>query len=177
MLMVGYSFGLQRIFLLKNIVCGMLAMSPLIGGSAVAVAPGNVSNVGTGISMGIGMTKQLWQLSWVGLALQVSREILKDVEDVEMDRGKKLTLPLVVGRKVAHRVAYGITFGAIGVMVFTKTYWQMFSCRFPIYPIGVMIGMLMCVRASAMPVRQGETLLKKSIFVLLFAMITSSVMR
>jgi len=37
---------------------------------------------------------KLYKLAAIGFPLQVAREILKDVEDVKVDKGTKMTLPI-----------------------------------------------------------------------------------
>ena len=75
-LMAGYALGMQKVFLVKNIVCGFLAISPLIGASLLD--GGNIQSLGNDVRM------KLYQLAAIGFPLQLSREILKDIEDVEV---------------------------------------------------------------------------------------------
>lgn len=170
-LMFGYAFGLQRVFLLKNIICGWLAISPLIGAAIL----GSSANIGVGGSVG-GFSKLL-RLATVGFPLHVAREILKDIEDVEVDRlegSNKVTIPLVMGEKMAHRIAYAIVGIVCSLMVFTPWYWNLFiPSKFAIYPLSVFIGVSMCAKANQLPVNKGQQLLKKSIFILLVGMISS----
>lgn len=85
MIMTTYALGLQRLFLVKNLLCGYLAISPLIGASLL----------GSGTSMlGGDVVGKLYKLAAIGFPLQVAREILKDVEDVKVDKGTKMTLPI-----------------------------------------------------------------------------------
>jgi 4-hydroxybenzoate polyprenyltransferase len=107
----------------------------------------------------------------VGFPVQVAREILKDIEDVDIDEGNKRTLPLVVGETVAHRIAYALVGTVCSAMVLTPSYWNMFASNPPVYAVGVLAGVSMCIRASMLPLKKGETLLKKSIYVLLAGMI------
>lgn len=79
-----YALGLQRIFLVKNLICGYLAIAPLIGASllgGMSILEGDVAG-------------KLYKLAFIGFPLQVAREILKDIEDVQIDEGTKKTLPL-----------------------------------------------------------------------------------
>lgn len=85
-IMAMYALGLQRIFLVKNLICGYLAIAPLIGASLVG---GEMS-----ILEGGDVTGKLYKLAFIGFPLQVAREILKDIEDVQVDEGTKKTLPL-----------------------------------------------------------------------------------
>ena len=162
--MLGYALNWQRVFLLKNIICGWLAISPLIGAA-----------LWTGAEQ-VSWTK-LGLLAVVGFPIQVAREILKDIEDVKVDQGKKVTLPLVVGEKRAHRIAYGIVGMVCSAMVFSKSYWKLFASNPPVYTFGVIAGVPMCIRASLLPLKRGEQLLKKSIYVLLVGMIGGLVMQ
>jgi 4-hydroxybenzoate polyprenyltransferase len=157
-LMLGYAFVLQRLFLVKNVVCAWLAISPLVG---AAILTGDISL----------SRSKLFRLAAVGFPMQFSREILKDIEDMDIDRGKKQTLPLVVGEKMSHRIAYVLVGAVCSAMVFTPIYWEMFASKPPFYAFGVMVGLQMCWKASILPLREGQQLLKKSIFVLLAGMI------
>jgi len=84
-IMAMYALGLQRIFLVKNLMCGYLAIAPLIGASLLG---GRASNLGGDVA------GKLYKLALIGFPLQVAREILKDIEDVKVDEGTKKTLPL-----------------------------------------------------------------------------------
>ena len=83
--MALYALGLQRIFLVKNLICGYLAIAPLIGASLLGVGASN---------LGGDVVGKLYKLAIIGFPLQVAREILKDIEDVKVDEGTKKTLPL-----------------------------------------------------------------------------------
>jgi len=165
-IMLGYAlFGLQKVLLVKNVLCGWLAISPLIGAALLATSGGIV-----GLDS-VATTSKLMRLAAVGFPMHLSREILKDIEDVGIDRGNKSTLPLVVGERIAHRIAYGIVGCVSSVMVLTPLYWGMFGSKYHIYPLGVAVGLSMCIRASLLPLSEGQRLLKKSIYVLLAGMI------
>ena len=165
--MLGYALGLQRILLVKNILCAFLAISPLIGASILtaerSTAPSN--------AIGNLALSKLLRLGAVGFPMHLSREIIKDIEDMDIDRGNKMTLPLAIGRENSHRIAFAIVGCVCGAMIFTPLYWPMFASRYPIYPLSVAIGLPMCFRASFLPLSEGQRLLKKSIYVLLAGMI------
>ena len=167
LLMLSYASGLQRLLLVKNALCGWLAVSPLIGAALLAGGAG----LGGTSTVGTASVRRLWWLAAAGFPLQVAREVLKDAEDVEADRGKKLTLPLAMGIEPSRRAAYGLVGMVLGWMVFTPQYWQMFSSTPPIYAAAMFICIPMCVRASWLPLREGEQLLKRSIYVLLVGMV------
>ncbi|KAL9180897.1 hypothetical protein ACHAXT_009702 [Thalassiosira profunda] len=162
-LMASYALGLQKILLVKNILCGLFAVSPLIGASLL----GDMPSLGKG-----GTAAKLYQLAAIGFPLQISREVLKDVEDMEVDRGEKQTLPLVIGEKNAKRVAYGLVGAVNAAMLLSPYYWKMFASKPPLYAISVAVGTPMCVVASRLPLSKGQRLLKKSIYVLLLGMIS-----
>ena len=169
-IMAAYALGLQKVFLAKNLVCGYLACSPLIG-AMLLMASGAPSGGGAAVH-----GKLRW-LAAVGFPLQVSREILKDVEDVDVDGGVKATLPLAIGAGASRRVAFGLALAANAAMVFLPHYWRMFASRPPVYACSVAVGTVMCVTASGQPVERGQRLLKKSIFIVLLGMITSLVIQ
>jgi 4-hydroxybenzoate polyprenyltransferase len=156
--MLGYAMGLQRLLVIKNILCGWLAISPLVGANLLG---GTVA------------TRSLYLLAAVGFPLQVAREILKDAEDVDVDRGNKKTFPLAIGVEPSRRLAYALVFGVIAGMVLTPDYWAMFASKVSLYPVSVLMGFSMCVRASQLDLQEGQKLLKKSIYVLLAGMIGS----
>ncbi len=172
LLMLGYALGLQRLFLVKNILCGWFAISPLVGAALMT------STSGYGMKE-LCTNGTLWRLAGVGFPVQVAREILKDVEDVDIDRdvAHKLTLPLVIGDIWAHRIAYTLVAAVCSTMVFTKPYWKLFASTPPLYAIGVCVGVPMCIRSSMLPLKKGEQLLKKSVYVLLAGMIGGLMMQ
>lgn len=88
-IMAMYALGIQRIFLVKNLICGYLAIAPLIGASLLG--GGTSSSIILG---GDVIAEKLYKLACIGFPLQVAREILKDIEDVDVDEGTKKTLPL-----------------------------------------------------------------------------------
>ena len=169
--MLSYALGMQRIFLIKNIICGFLAVSPLIGSASLLL--GNDMHM----MMGTDITSKLYQLAVIGFPLQVSREILKDIEDIEVDCGTKQTLPLVIGKTKSKRLAYGIVAIINGVLLFSPYYWKMFASTIPVYAISIVVGVPMCIKASILPLEEGQRLLKKSIYVLLFGMIMGLMMQ
>lgn len=163
-IMAAYAFGLQRIFLLKNLLCGYLAISPLIGASLV----------GDGTSMlRSDVAGNLFKLAAIGFPLHVAREILKDIEDVKIDAGIKKTLPLVVGERKSKWIAYSLVLAVNGTMLFSPYFWRMFKSTPNVYALSVAIGTPMCVLAGTMPLSKGQKMLKKSIYVLLLGMISA----
>ena len=174
-IMLGYALGLQCILLIKNILCGWLAISPLIG-AACLVAEGCTGVLsGSGFSSllapDLPVVSKLYLLAAVGFPMQVAREILKDAEDVDIDQGNKITLPMVIGTPASKRLAYNLVASVIMMMVLTPYYWKIFYSHPPVYLIGVLFGFPMCIWASKLQLREGHQLLKKSMHVLLASMI------
>lgn len=166
--MLTYALLLQKVLLVKNAICGWLAISPLIGSwlyVSSAIPSSTVSQV-KGLD-------ELIALAIVGFLMHVSREIVKDIEDVDMDRGNKSTLPVVIGENLSHKVAYGIVALTYGLNIFTPIYWRIFSSSLPLYPLAVTITMPICIKASMLPISKGQRLLKKSIYILLAGMISA----
>eukprot|EP00986_Skeletonema_menzelii_P010718 scaffold5347_cov136-Skeletonema_menzelii.AAC.6 len=159
-----YVLGLQRIFLVKNLICGYLAIAPLIGASLLGG--------GTSI-LGGDVTGKLYKLACIGFPLQVAREILKDIEDVDVDEGSKKTLPHVVGKRTAKWIAYSLVAMVNGAMIVTPYFWRIFKSTPNVYALSVSIGTPMCIWASILPLSKGQQMLKKSIYVLLLGMISA----
>ncbi|EED94516.1 predicted protein [Thalassiosira pseudonana CCMP1335] len=153
--MTGYSIRMQKLFLIKNLICGWLAVSPLIGATLLG---------GDG-SLTEEVAAKLYRLAVIGFPLQVSREILKDIEDVDIDR--------VVGERTSKLIAYSLVAAVNAAMLCLAHYWTMFASTPPIYAVTVAIGVPMCIRAATLPLVKGQKLLKNSIYVLLAGMITS----
>ena len=109
--MSGYALGLQRVLLLKNILCAFLAISPLIGAWILTFGGTTTPTISS-----LALSK-LVRLPAVGFPMHLSREILKDIEDIETDRGNKVTLPLVIGGGNSHRIAFGIVGCVCGAMI------------------------------------------------------------
>jgi len=177
LLMLSYALGMQRIFLIKNIICGFLAVSPLIGSASLLLLGGTNKNDIHNMMMGRDITSKLYQLTIIGFPLQVSREILKDIEDIKVDCGTKQTLPLLIGKTKSKRLAYGIVAIINWILLFSPYYWKMFASRIPVYAISIVVGAPMCIKASILPLEEGQRLLKKSIYVLLFGMIMGLMMQ
>lgn len=93
-LTVAYALQWQRYFLIKNILVGWLCVSPLVGATLV----GNTQSA-------LAAKDPLYFMASVGFLIGVAREILKDAQDVDIDRGEKSTLPLVVGVRMARLVS------------------------------------------------------------------------
>eukprot|EP00587_Corethron_hystrix_P012882 CAMPEP_0113301954 /NCGR_PEP_ID=MMETSP0010_2-20120614/2964_1 /TAXON_ID=216773 ORGANISM="Corethron hystrix, Strain 308" /NCGR_SAMPLE_ID=MMETSP0010_2 /ASSEMBLY_ACC=CAM_ASM_000155 /LENGTH=163 /DNA_ID=CAMNT_0000155655 /DNA_START=1093 /DNA_END=1584 /DNA_ORIENTATION=- /assembly_acc=CAM_ASM_000155 len=156
--MILYALGCQKVFLLKNIICGLLAVSPLVGASFMTEASAAYKY------------QKLWSLAAVGFPMQLAREILKDIEDTDIDRDRKMTLPMVMGDTASRKIAYGIVAINFSIIILTPVYWKLFAHKIPIFPIGVIISASMCIKAALISLKEGQKLLKKSIYVLLVAM-------
>jgi len=153
-IMLTYSMGLQKIFLIKNVLVGWLGVSPLVGAAIVCQTS----------------VKELLLLAMIGFGFGVAREILKDIQDVQIDKiAGKATIPNTWGSKLAHRIAYSIV-GMCCAACWTPRYRQIFG-ESPVYMVATSVGTIMCGLASRMSLAKGQSMLKKSIYVLLLGMI------
>lgn len=162
-LMLLYAGGLQNILLVKNILVGWLCISPLWGATTLG---------STSSSSMLNMDPRMTLLAATGFSLGVVREVLKDVEDVELDRGTKQTLPLWIGAKAAQR----LSFAALGVtlaVLQSPPYRRSFASS-PLYSIAWGVASMVCLRASLRPtIAQQQAGVKQSIYVLLVGLIGS----
>jgi len=147
--MAMYAIGVQEICLIKDIMCGWLAVSPLIGATVLAAKTAGPAQV----------TKLYW-LAALMLPWQTAREILMDLDDMSIDQGKKTTLPFVVGPLWTHRIAYAMFF-TLSVAGVSPMYRDMFASQPSVYvPCAVVAGPVL-VRAAWMPVDVGSALVEK----------------
>lgn len=183
LLMLGYALCFQSILLMKNLVCGWFAISPLLG----ALFSSSLS------TQTIHQGSPLLNLALIGFPIQVAREILKDIEDVEIDsyhttqkRGKKrtkTTIPMLIGKKASKWFAYGIVYLICAILLQSRKFWYLFcgtidSCSLSssvfVYGMSLIIGTAMTIRASLhSSLHNGQKIFKKSIYVLLLGMISA----
>mmetsp|Transcript_7038 Transcript_7038/g.8766 ORF Transcript_7038/g.8766 Transcript_7038/m.8766 type:complete len:412 (-) Transcript_7038:115-1350(-) len=160
---VAYApLGLQNVLFVKNLIVGWLCVSPLIGASLLTA--GGV--VGTDAS------SKLCRTAAVGLPIGVSREILKDAQDVEIDRGHKMTIPLVWGVTTARWVSMGLVLGTHAVLASVGSYARTFgSSPVPWFWCGWTVSAAMSLRACFVDLDRQQRLVKKSIYVMLLGLI------
>lgn len=157
-----YALGLQKIFLVKNLIVGWLCMSPLIGATLVST------------TMSISTTTpdllpKLWRMAATGLTIGVAREILKDAQDVDIDVGHKATVPLVLGVRTARTIAMSLVLGTSAVLM-TPSYRRMFASRYFFCGWGVATALSLDA-ACRVDLDKQQTLVKKSIYVMLMGLI------
>jgi len=170
-IMLAYAGGLQKLLLVKNILVGWLCISPLWG--AKTMAPLVLHSTAFQTKMKV--------LAMTGFALGTLREILKDCQDVDLDRGTKRTLPMVLGVEAARRLcmgALGITLAAAQSPLFRQLFAK--GARFPIYSMAWWVAVVWSLRAtwrlrdsSAAAIDKQQSLVKQSIYVLLLGLIGS----
>lgn len=165
--MAFYIIGIQEMCLLKDILCGWLAMSPLIGASLMVVDRSGVV---------VGNTDKLYWLAALGMPWQTAREILGDLDDMKIDEGKKMTLPFVVGPKATHRIAYGIILGLFtaGIM---PTYRAIFASSPPLYLMSWIVACPLAIRAAFLPVHEGIALVNKCIVIMMGGSVAALMMQ
>lgn len=104
-LLIIYSAFMQRFKFLGNIVVALgVGFTYIFGASALAITP-----------LVLAVSLAPFFANW-------AREIIKDVEDKEMDRGNKLTLPLITKSGNVHLIVGIILLATIGVSYF-PTLW------------------------------------------------------
>jgi geranylgeranylglycerol-phosphate geranylgeranyltransferase len=173
LIMLLYAFGLQKLFLVKNMIVGWLGVSPLVGAQLLMFRLYNDSFFAKTTNNAFWLNPELVPLAVVGFGVGMAREILKDLEDVDVDRvAGKQTLPHIVGNGPAHRLAFAMAL-ACCVACWTFPFRVDIFRSHPIYIVSLWIGTAMVARASWLPLSKGQTLLKRTIYVLLAGMIGS----
>ena len=172
-LMVLYALGLQKLLLVKNILVGWFCISPLWGATTIMATPTVSTHFATAATAESIVKLKMTLLAATGFSLGVIREILKDIEDVDLDRGTKLTLPLVIGAEAARILSF-LALGITLVFLQSPPYRKLFTSSLPLYSIGWVYGSIMCVRASLAPtIQRQQTWVKRMIYVLLLILIGS----
>ena len=174
-IMFAYAkLGFQNILFLKNILVGYLSVSPLLGASIVTGGFINQSEqqdlVGSSLSF---CTERLRYLTIVGLGLGTAREIIKDMEDMDVDAAAgKLTLPAVFGMRASHTIAYSMV-AAVCFIISSSSFIKLFAQK-PYWGHAVRIapGIILSIRAAlSKNISEGQLLLKKSIYTFLMGSI------
>ena len=174
-IMFAYAkLGFQNILFLKNILVGYLSVSPLMGASIVTGGfiqhPQQQDLVGSSLSFCI---ERLRYLTVVGLGLGTAREIIKDMEDMDVDSAAgKLTLPAVFGMRASHTIAYSMV-AAVCYIISSSSFIKLFAQK-PYWGHALRItpGIILSIRAAlSKNISQGQLLLKKSIYAFLMGSI------
>lgn len=184
--MLTYALGLQKLLFVKNALVGWLCISPLWGATTMTVAAEATTRAAAAAA--IGSTRVVMSsngesllrlkmdlLAAIGFSLGVAREILKDIQDVDLDRGNKSTLPLVMGSDTAHTLSFGILGGTL-ILLQSRPYRNLFSSSYliPVYSMGWALGMAMYIRAIVVPtIKRQQAWVKRMIYVLLLSLIGS----
>lgn len=166
-LMFSYAkLGLQKLFLIKNIIVGYLSVSPLIGAAILHSSLGLVGGVAKGSALSAVSSTRLLYLAIVGLCLGIAREIVKDIEDVDVDDiAGKLTLPMVLGTKVSHAIAYSLV-AAVFCITCSTPFLELFSKGSSWgHLLRILPGCFLSVRAALCKnLSRGQKLLKQAIY-------------
>lgn len=100
LLLTAYESWLKRVGLPGNLLVALLVASTFAFGAVAAQVPP--------ASWGA-----LWLLMALAFLANVSREVLKDVEDLDADRGQRTTLPLQAGPGAARILAFTLANAAV----------------------------------------------------------------
>ena len=175
-LMVLYALGLQKLLLVKNILVGWLCISPLWGATTL-VTPLSAPAGDNLVAAQAILKLRMFILAMTGFSVGVIREILKDVEDIELDRGTKLTLPLVIGAKAARKCSFA-ALGATLVVLQSSLYRRLFASSLPLYSSGWVVATIMFIRACRAPtVQDQQSSVKRIVYLLLLTLIASMIAR
>jgi geranylgeranylglycerol-phosphate geranylgeranyltransferase len=107
----GYELWLKARGLSGNLTVGLLSALTLLFGASCAAGPLHEGMLTVAV------------LTAIAFFASAGREVTKDVEDVEADRGARVTLPMLVSRPVA--VGTAGTFIAAAVMLSPLPFWPM----------------------------------------------------
>ena len=163
--MLAYAGGLQNILLIKNILVGWLCVSPLWGAPTLDSA--------SRITMD-STARHL--LAGAGFALGVIREIFKDIEDVELDRGTKFTLPLWIGDKNCQRLCF-LALGSLFAFLQSPVFRRLFALS-PLYSMSWGVALMLCLGASRQStIAKQQAAVKKSIYILLVGLIGNMMLK
>lgn len=112
-LMEAYERAFKARGLSGNVVVGILTGAPFVlgalaaGGAATSAAGGPVLAAAGSAMSAAGVNAAVLALAALAALATAGREVLKDVEDVEADAGRRRTLPMRVGARGAATVAAG----------------------------------------------------------------------
>ncbi|CAB9503175.1 expressed unknown protein [Seminavis robusta] len=164
--MLLYAAGLQNLFLIKNLLVGWLFISPLWGAKTLATTTSTIQN------------HKMTLLAVAGFALGVVREVLKDIQDVELDKGTKSTLPIVLGIPLTQRISMLALGGTLAVLQ-TPLYRRSFCASPLLYSVTWGSATVMCLWAALSgnnEIDKQQSMVKKSIYVLLLGLIANMMM-
>ncbi len=154
-----YSWKLKPVALLGNLAVAYLASSSFLAGGLIL---GSFSELlGSAVLV-------LFLVSFLGTT---SREILKDIEDVEGDKklGMK-TLPILMGEKKSKIVAYAILLLACVSLILPISLLNIFYI-----PLAI-IGVIICLYAIASHnnITRAQKLVKIAMFVIMFGFLVGA---
>jgi len=155
LVIAAYSAKLSSHWITKNITMSIICVTPILMGW----------QVGT-----INHPIIFWSIGLAGIAY-FAREVIKDVKDIVANEGKRVTLPMILGKEQALQIAGGLlvlaTVLLFGFMQFTKGAFQI-----------VMVGtaaMVFIITAKKLLVNKKagkcETLIQLSICLILLALV------
>ena len=194
-IMFSYSkLGLQKLFLVKNILVGYLSISPLLGAAllhpflqlatttttttTIIAAKGVLVRTlkdSSSSSLQIVCVARLLYLSIVGLGLGIAREIVKDMEDVDIDAvAGKLTVPMVFGLRASHAIAYTMVAAVCYITTCSTSFAILFAQRLGWgHILRTAPGVILSIRAAlSKDISRGQSLLKRAIYAFLIGVVT-----
>lgn len=155
----GYELYLKRYPLLGNFVIGLLVACVFLGAAAA-----------------VGGWKKLGVLALLGGSVNIAREIIKDIEDMEGD-ADRLTLPIKFGKKASARIAGGLLLGVMVLGVLPYYPLQLFTGMMYLILIAFVFAMIIfSMRYSIIKSKMSQQVLKAAMFVALMAFLFGNVL-
>jgi len=152
-----YAYKLKRAVFLKNIAVSWLAASSFL-------AAGFLTDI-------ITINMALMLLVIISFLAAMSREILKDIRDVQGDKSAGIkTIPISIGEKKTKIFAFVLLYLAC-ILLLAPFYYGIFSVY---YWIGAIPAVLICVYAAKLPIRKSERMVKIATYFVFLGFILGS---
>ncbi len=149
-----YAYRLKKIILLKNIAVSWLAASSFLAAGFIAQT--------------ILVSGALLLLVGISFLAAMSREILKDIRDIDGDKSAGIkTMAIAAGEKKTRILAFILLYFACFLLL-VPFYYGMFS---PFYWIGALPAVLICIYAAKLPIRKSEKSVKVATYFVLLGFI------
>ncbi len=156
-----YAWKLKRTPLIGNIATSYLAVSSFIAAGLIREFP-------------LGLNSALIVVIVISFLGTVSREIFKDIEDIEGDRKMKArTLPIVWGAGRSSVLGYILMYSACG-MFFYPVIAGMFGAYYLAF---VVPALLLCIYTIKLPPSRTQKILKIVMYIVLAGFVAGSVVR
>jgi len=145
---------------------------PFVKNLAVAWL-GSVSFLAAGLIVNISINTALLLLTATSFVVVLSREILKDIEDVRGDSHAGIrTLPMVINRERAHVLAF--VFLYIGCIMLAIPYLLGIFGLY--YLIGAIPAVILCIYAARLPPAKAQRTIKVAMYLVFLGFVLGAVL-